>query len=34
MEFKSYLDACEQAAFTDHLSGLTNRRRFERQLEI
>jgi len=34
MEFKSYLDACEQAAFTDHLSGLANRRRFERQLEI
>jgi len=34
VEFKSYLDACEQAAFTDHLSGLANRRRFERQLEI
>jgi len=33
LEFKAYLDACEEAAFTDHLSGLANRRRFERQLE-
>lgn len=33
LEFKAYLDACEEAAFTDHLTGLANRRRFERQLE-
>ncbi len=33
LEFKSYLDTCEEAAFTDHLTGLANRRRFERQLE-
>jgi diguanylate cyclase (GGDEF)-like protein len=33
LEFKAYLDVCEEAAFTDHLSGLANRRRFERQLE-
>ena len=33
LEFKDYLDTCEEAAFTDHLTGLANRRRFERQLE-
>ncbi|HYN85669.1 MAG TPA: diguanylate cyclase [Pyrinomonadaceae bacterium] len=33
LEFKDYLDSCEEAAFTDHLTGLANRRRFERQLE-
>jgi diguanylate cyclase (GGDEF)-like protein len=33
LEFKKYLDTCEEAAFTDHLTGLANRRRFERQLE-
>src|SRR5690242_20022890 len=33
LEFKAYLDGCEEAAFTDHLTGLANRRRFERQLE-
>src|SRR5215207_7895840 len=33
IEFKAYLDVCEEAAFTDHLTGLANRRRFERQLE-
>jgi diguanylate cyclase (GGDEF)-like protein len=33
LDFKSYLDTCEEAAFTDHLSGLANRRRFERQFE-
>jgi diguanylate cyclase (GGDEF)-like protein len=32
LDFKSYLDSCEEAAFTDHLTGLANRRRFERQL--
>ena len=30
LEFKAYLDVCEEAAFTDHLTGLANRRRFER----
>jgi diguanylate cyclase (GGDEF)-like protein len=33
LEFKAYLDVCEEAAFTDHLTGLANRRRFERQME-
>jgi diguanylate cyclase (GGDEF)-like protein len=33
LDFKAYLDTCEEAAFTDHLSGLGNRRHFERQLE-
>jgi diguanylate cyclase (GGDEF)-like protein len=33
LEFKQYLDSCEEAAFTDHLTGLANRRRFERQLQ-
>jgi diguanylate cyclase (GGDEF)-like protein len=33
LDFKAYLDTCEEAAFTDHLTGLANRRRFERQLE-
>ncbi|MCA1635234.1 MAG: diguanylate cyclase [Acidobacteria bacterium] len=33
LEFKNYLDSCEEAAFTDHLTGLANRRRFERQFE-
>jgi diguanylate cyclase (GGDEF)-like protein len=33
LEFKRYLDSCEEAAFTDHLTGLANRRRFERQFE-
>lgn len=33
LEFKAYLDVCEEAAFTDHLTGLANRRRFERQVE-
>jgi diguanylate cyclase (GGDEF)-like protein len=33
LEFKAYLDVCEEAAVTDHLTGLANRRRFERQLE-
>ncbi|MBC7932682.1 MAG: diguanylate cyclase [Rubrivivax sp.] len=33
LEFKKYLDSCQEAAFTDHLTGLANRRRFERQLE-
>ncbi len=33
LDFKKYLDTLEEAAFTDHLTGLANRRRFERQLE-
>jgi len=33
LEFKAYLDVCEEEAFIDHLSGLANRRRLERQLE-
>ena len=33
LDFRSYLDTCEEAALTDHLTGLANRRRFERQLE-
>lgn len=33
LDFKNYLDTCEMAALTDHLTGLANRRRFERQLE-
>ena len=33
LEFKEYLDSCQEAAFTDHLTGLANRRHFERQLE-
>lgn len=33
LDFKEYLDICEEQAFTDHLTGLANRRRFERQLE-
>ena len=32
LEFKDYLDTVEEAAFTDHLTGLANRRRFERQM--
>ena len=33
LDFKKYLDSCELASLTDHLTGLANRRRFERQLE-
>jgi diguanylate cyclase (GGDEF)-like protein len=33
LDFKSYLDTVQEEAFTDHLSGLANRRRFERQLD-
>jgi diguanylate cyclase (GGDEF)-like protein len=33
LDFKNYLDTVEEAAHTDHLTGLANRRRFERQLE-
>lgn len=33
LDFRDYLNTCEEHAFTDHLTGLANRRRFERQLE-
>ena len=33
LDFKAYLNTCEEDAFTDHLTGLANRRRFERQLD-
>jgi len=33
LEFKAHLDTWQEAAFTDHLSDLPNRRRFERHLE-
>jgi diguanylate cyclase (GGDEF)-like protein len=33
LEFKSYLDSAEEAAFTDDLTSLANGRRFKRQLE-
>jgi len=34
LDFKAHLDTWQEAAFTDHLSGLANRRRLERQLEL
>ena len=33
LDFKAYLNTCEEDAFTDHLTGLANRRRFERQFD-
>ncbi|MDT5156228.1 MAG: hypothetical protein QOH51_585 [Acidobacteriota bacterium] len=33
LELKQHLDSFQEAAFTDYLTGLANRRRFERQLE-
>lgn len=33
LEYKNFLDTYKEAANTDHLTGLANRRRFERQLE-
>jgi diguanylate cyclase (GGDEF)-like protein len=33
LDFKAHLDTWQEAAFTDHLSGLPNRRRLERQLD-
>lgn len=33
LEYKQFLDTYKEAANTDHLTGLANRRRFERQLE-
>lgn len=33
LDYKNFLDTYKEAANTDHLTGLANRRRFERQLE-
>jgi two-component system cell cycle response regulator len=33
LELKRHIDSCQEEAFTDHLTGLANRRRFERQME-
>ncbi len=33
LDFRAYLNTCEEDAFTDHLTGLANRRRFERQFD-
>jgi diguanylate cyclase (GGDEF)-like protein len=33
LDFRAYLSRCEEAALTDHMTGLANRRRFDRQLE-
>lgn len=33
LDFRAHLDTCEQAAYTDHLTGAANRRRFDQQLE-
>ncbi len=33
LDFRAHLDTCEEAAFTDHLTGAANRRRFDQQLE-
>jgi diguanylate cyclase (GGDEF)-like protein len=34
LDFRAHLNKCEEAALTDHLTGLANRRRFDRQLEL
>jgi diguanylate cyclase (GGDEF)-like protein len=33
LDFRAHLETCEEAAFTDHLTGVANRRRFDQQLE-
>lgn len=33
LDFKSYLDSCREEAFTDYLTGLANRRHFEKELQ-
>jgi diguanylate cyclase (GGDEF)-like protein len=33
LDFRAHLNECEEAALTDHMTGLANRRRFDRQLE-
>ncbi|HEV2826209.1 MAG TPA: diguanylate cyclase [Pyrinomonadaceae bacterium] len=34
LDFRAHLDSCEEAAYTDHLTGAANRRRFDQQLEL
>jgi diguanylate cyclase (GGDEF)-like protein len=34
LDFRAHLDTCEEAAYTDHLTGAANRRRFDQQLEL
>ena len=34
LDFRAHLDTCEEAAYTDHLTGTANRRRFDQQLEL
>jgi two-component system cell cycle response regulator len=34
LDFRAHLDTCEAAAYTDHLTGTANRRRFDQQLEL
>jgi len=33
LDYRAHLETCEEAAFTDHLTGAANRRRFDQQLE-
>lgn len=33
LDFRTHLNECEEAALTDHMTGLANRRRFDRQLD-
>jgi diguanylate cyclase (GGDEF)-like protein len=33
LDFRAYLDTCEEAAYSDHLTGAANRRRFDQQLD-
>ena len=34
LDFRAHLETCEEAAYTDHLTGTANRRRFDQQLEL
>jgi two-component system cell cycle response regulator len=34
LDFRAHLYTCEEAAYTDHLTGTANRRRFDQQLEL
>lgn len=33
LDFRAHLETCEEAAYTDHLTGAANRRRFDQELE-